>query len=373
MLKQFSIVPDILEFNTCQDFSEHFKIGKGDLIFTSKRCFDKYFKNTTNGATVLFRGDYGTGEPSDTMVEKIYEDIKDISYERVFAIGGGTIIDVAKLFALEQFTPVGDLFYNKTITPKQTKELIIVPTTCGTGSEVTNISILELTMYHTKLGLADKNLFPHYAVLIPELLDDLPLSFFATSSIDALVHATESYLSPKATSFSQAFSIKAIEMILSGYKKITKDGFDTRFRYSKEFLTASTYAGIAFGNAGTGAVHAMSYPLGARYHVAHGEANYAIFTGVFKTYQKKKPDGHIKALNEQMANILECNPSVVYEELEHLLNQLLPKKSLSSYGVKQEELKDFTENVMTKQGRLTANNYVPLSENEIYQIYCDLY
>lgn len=373
MLKQFSIVPTILEFDTCQDFLSHFNIGKGDLIFTSKRCYDKYFKNHTGDAFVLFRGDYGNGEPTDTMVESIYEDIKDIPYKRVFAIGGGTIIDVAKLFALEQFTPVGDLFYNKTIAPNQTKELIIVPTTCGTGSEVTNISILELTSYHTKLGLAEKNLFPHYAALIPELLDDLPLSFFATSSIDALVHATESYLSPKATSFSQAFSIKAIEMILSGYKKITKEGLDTRFQYNKEFLTASTYAGIAFGNAGTGAVHAMSYPLGAKYHVAHGEANYAIFTGVFKTYQKKKPEGAIQTLNTLMAKILGCDISVVYEELENLLNQLLPKKSLSSYGVKKEELKDFTENVMTKQKRLTANNYVPLSQDEIYQIYSDLF
>lgn len=373
MLKQFSIEPTILEYETCKEFCEYFKIGKGDLIFTSKRTYEQYLKNHTTDAIVLFRGDYGSGEPSDIMVEAIYEDIKDLSYRRVFAIGGGTIIDVAKLFALETFCPIGDLFYHKTIEPKQTKELIIVPTTCGTGSEVTNISILELTKYHTKLGLADKNLFPHYAVLIPELLNDLPLPFFATSSIDALVHATESYLSPKATTFSQAFSVKAIEMILSGYKKITKDGLDSRFAYNKEFLTASTYAGIAFGNAGTGAVHAMSYPLGAKYHVAHGEANYAIFTGVFKTYQKKNPEGAIRTLNTIMANILGCESSNVYEELENLLNQLLPKKSLKSYGVKKEELKDFTENVMTKQGRLTANNYVPLVETEIYQIYEDLF
>lgn len=373
MLKQFSIVPDILEFDTCKEFSQHFNLGKGDLIFTSKRCYEKYFKENASDAHVIFRGDYGKGEPSDVMVEAIYEDIKDIPYTRVFAIGGGTIIDVAKLFALETFTPVGDLFYTKKITPKQTKELIIVPTTCGTGSEVTNISILELTAYETKLGLADKNLFPHYAVLIPELLNDLPLSFFATSSIDALVHATESYLSPKATSFSQAFSIKAIEMILSGYKKICAEGLDTRYKYNKEFLTASTYAGIAFGNAGTGAVHAMSYPLGAKYHVPHGEANYAIFTGVFKTYQKKNPDGAIHTLNETIATILGCDISCVYEELEALLNQLLPKKNLGSYGVKPEELKDFTENVMTKQGRLTANNYVPLSEEEVYEIYQQLY
>lgn len=373
MLKQFSMKPSIIQFETCKDFCSHFHIGKGDLIFTSKRCYENYFKTNTADAIVLLRGNYGSGEPSDEMVEAIYQDIKNLSYERVFAIGGGTIIDVAKLFALEKFSPVPDLFYHKTIEPKQTKELIIVPTTCGTGSEVTNISILELKSYHTKLGLAHESLFPHYAVLIPELLNDLPLSFFATSSIDALVHAAESYLSPKATAFSQLFSIEAIKIILNGYKKLETEGIDTRFSLNHEFLLASTYAGIAFGNAGTGAVHAMSYPLGANYHIAHGEANYAIFTGVFKTYQKKNPNGTIKKLNTILADILECERSIVYEELEQLLNLLLPKKSLSSYGVRKEELKDFTENVMTKQGRLTANNYVLLDENEIYHIYLDLF
>lgn len=373
MLKQFSLSPHILEFDTCSAFCKHFIIGSGDLVFISKRCYQTYFKDSTANATIVFRDDYGTGEPSDAMVEAIYENIKNISYKRVFAIGGGTIIDVAKLFALQTFTPVTDLFYHKTITPEQTKELIIVPTTCGTGSEVTNISILELKSLHTKLGLAHDSLFPEYAVLIPELLKDLPISVFATSSIDALVHATESYLSPKSTPFSRLFSLEAIKMILSGYKQIVTNGLDTRDKYCKDFLIASTYAGIAFGNAGTGAVHAMSYPLGATYHVAHGEANYAIFTGVFRVYQQKNPTGAIAELNQIMAEIIGCDSTIVYEELENLLNQLLPKKPLSSYGVTKEDLDAFTENVITKQGRLTANNYVPLSKDEIFQIYTNLF
>ena len=373
MLKQFSLTPHILEFDTCDSFCEYFAIGSGDLVFISKRCYETYFKGSVTDATIVFRDDYGIGEPTDAMVEAIYEDIKNISYKRVYAIGGGTIIDVAKLLALKTYTPVADLFYHKTITPEQTKELIIVPTTCGTGSEVTNISILELKSLHTKLGLAHDRLFPQYAVLIPELLNDLPLSVFATSSIDSLVHATESYLSPKSTPFSQLFSLEAIKMILSGYKQIVANGLETRNQHSKEFLIASTYAGIAFGNAGTGAVHAMSYPLGANYHVAHGEANYAIFTGVFKVYQQKHPTGAIAELNKVMAEMIGCKPATIYDELENLLNQLLPKKPLRSYGVSKKDLNAFTENVITKQGRLTANNYVPLSKDEIHQIYVTLF
>ncbi len=137
----------------------------------------KYFDGLVNGAHVIFRNDYGSGEPTDVLVEKIYEDTKDIPYKRVIAVGGGTIIDVAKLLALKIYTPVLDL-YDRKIPLERTKELVIVPTTCGTGSEVTNISILELTARHTKMGLSDDALFANSAVLVPELLNGLPYPAF---------------------------------------------------------------------------------------------------------------------------------------------------------------------------------------------------
>lgn len=141
----------------------------------------------------------------------------------------------------------------------------------------------------------------------------------------------------------------------------------------KEFQLASTFAGIAFGNAGCAAVHAMSYPLGARYHVPHGESNYAIFTEVLKTYLRLAPDGRIQQLNAMLAEILACDKSAVYDELETLLNHLCPKKALHEYGVSQEELEDFTENVMTSQGRLMANNYTEIDRDEVRAIYERLY
>lgn len=110
------------------------------------------------------------------MVEAIYKDIKDISYKRVIAIGGGSVLDVSKLFVLKTISPVVDLFEHKLEFIKE-KELILIPTTCGTGSEVTNISILELKAKHTKMGLAVDELYADYAVMIPELLEDLPFQF----------------------------------------------------------------------------------------------------------------------------------------------------------------------------------------------------
>jgi 4-hydroxybutyrate dehydrogenase len=367
-MNQFRIVPTILEFESCKSFAESFHIGKNDLVFISNRNYENFFKDHCNDAFVILRGNYGNGEPTDEMVEAIYQDIKDVPYNRVIAIGGGTIIDTAKLFALKTFSPVLDLF-DKKIEAVQDKELILVPTTCGTGSEVTNISILELKARKTKLGLAVDALYPSQAILIPELLKDLPLKFFATSSIDALIHAVESYLSPKATAFSRMFSKEAIKMILTGYQEIVKHGEEARIPLLGQFMLASTYAGIAFGNAGVGAVHALSYPLSGKYHIAHGEANYAMFTEVFKMYQMLMPEGSIKELNQLISSIIMCKPDDVYEEIEKLLDVILPKKPLHKYGTTVDDLKDFTENVMTKQGRLMANNYTALDEDVIYGIY----
>ncbi|KNZ40199.1 4-hydroxybutyrate dehydrogenase [Acetobacterium bakii] len=373
MMKQFRIVPTIQQFDNCKELCQNFQIGKGDLVFVSEGTYERYFKHHIDREAyfVNYRK-YGKGEPTDIMVESIYADIKDYKFNRVFGIGGGTILDVAKLFALKTTVPVVDLF-NKKLEIVKDKELILIPTTCGTGSEVTNISILELTSIRSKFGLAVDELYADYAALVPELLEHLPMEFFAASSIDALIHGIESYTSPKANDFTKLFSKKAMEMILRGYKIIAENGKEARKPLLKDFMMASAFAGVAFGNAGCAAVHAMSYPLGANYHVPHGEANYVMFTEVYKAYQSMKPDGTIRELNIFLADILECEPNEIYNEIENLLNHIIMKKALHEYGVKEEELENFTDEVMTKQTRLMANNYVPFSREQILAIYKSLY
>ena len=308
----------IRSFSAVKDFAADFKIGRGDIIITNEYLYTRYFQALHPECDVIFQEKYGTGEPTDEMVEAIYADIMG-QHSRIIAVGGGTVLDIAKLFALKELSPVIDLFDGK-IAPVKNKELILVPTTCGTGSEVTNISILALTAKGTKKGLASDALYADYAVLIPELLENLPFGVFAASSIDALVHAVESSLSPKGNDTTRMFGYKAIEMILSGYKSIKLHGPEARIPLLNDFLKASNYAGIAFGNAGCAAVHAMAYPLGANYHVPHGESNYALFTGVMKNYMEIRSDGEIASLNRFIADILECDVNEVYDELEKLLN-----------------------------------------------------
>lgn len=372
MTKQFRIVPEIYQYKTCRDFTAEFQIGKGDVIFTNPTYFEGYFDGMTEGAEVLYAKDYGRGEPTDRMVEKIARDLEKKDFRRMIAIGGGSIIDISKLLVQKQIIPLEDL-YDKKIPARKEKQLVIVPTTCGTGSEVTSVSVIELTGRGTKMGLQTDEEFADAAVLIPELLQKLPMKVFATSSIDALIHAVESYMSPKATSFSEMYSVEAIRIILAGYKKIVEQGEEVRKQYMEDFLLASTYAGIAFGNAGCAAVHAMSMSFSGPHHVPHGESNYVLFTQVFKTYQRLKPDGKIRQLNQLLGQCLDCDADEVYEKLEELLDHLIVRKTLKEYGVSREELPVFVDTVMTKQGRLTANNYTELSREEMLSIYEALY
>jgi 4-hydroxybutyrate dehydrogenase len=162
-------------------------------------------------------------------------------------------------------------------------------------------------------------------------------------------------------------------MILSGYQKIVAEGEQARISLLEDFLIASNYAGIAFGTAGCAAVHALSYPLSGQYHVAHGESNYAMFTGVLKNYLEIKQDGEIAAMNLFLAGLLGCDVTTVYEDLERLLNRLLPKKALREYGVTKDDLQAFTDSVMVSQGRLMGNNFVPLDAARVLKIYTELY
>ena len=234
---------------------------------------------------MCFAEEYGEGEPSEESITKIFAALDPRDYDRIIAVGGGAVIDVAKVLSLKRLGTVHDLYYRKLdIIPE--KELIAIPTTCGTGSEVTNISIAIVKEENggtTKLGLVDDLIIPKKICLIPELLKSLPYKPFASSAIDALIHAVESYLSPsRATMTSELFGVKAMELILEGFRKIRDEGKDSRFEYGEEYLTAATYAGLAFLQAGCATVHAMPFPLGGTYHVPHGEANYLLFGKVLE-------------------------------------------------------------------------------------------
>lgn len=374
-MRQLSIRPQIWEYSTFHAFAKDFALGTSDLILTNEYIYYPIMEREKTGCQVIFQEKYGQGEPTDEMVQAILEEARKMDCRRIIAVGGGTIIDIAKVLVLDGGNTVDELYDHMAELTKK-RELVIVPTTCGTGSEVTNIAILNRIKLHTKQGLVSEAMYADAAVLVPEFLTGLPYQVFATSSIDALVHAAESYLSPKASPFTEMYSEKAIEEILRGYCKIAAKGKEVWKEEKEAYLRASTYAGIAFGNSGCAAVHAMSYAFGGKYHVPHGESNYQFFTEVLKVYAKKKPEGKIRTLDRKIRHIL-CREGFVKEEdggsgidlLRDLLQRVLAKRRMSDYGAQQADIAVFAESTVKHQQRLLSNNYVELTEEEIKDIY----
>lgn len=372
----FTLKTSISLYDSFAKFAEDFKLKDTDLILTRESVYNLFIRPLSLPCRVMLQSDYGNGEPSDEMINDIIRDLQGINYNRVIAIGGGTVIDIAKILVIKDVNDATDAFERKMPIVKD-KQLLVLPTTCGTGSEVTDISIAEIKSRHTKMGLADDALLPDSAVLIPELMQQLPFKFFVYSSIDALIHAVESYVSPKASPYTQLFSKEAIRIILDVFKGIVRRGAEYRQQRLKDMLLAANYAGIAFGKAGVGAVHALSYPLGANYHVPHGESNYQFFVEVFKLYNEKQSEGVIREINhlfEEELNFPEKSDySVVYDALSDLLGNLIQRKPLRDYGMENEEISMFAHSVITSQQRLLGNNYVQLSEEEIREVYRKLW
>ena len=370
----FTVKSNIHQFATFKQFASEFQLGANDLVITQSFIYEPYIQGLNLPCHFVMQERYGLGEPSDEMIQNIMNDLDGYQFDRVVAVGGGTVIDISKLFVLGILPNVTDAFERKIPIVKQ-KKLVIVPTTCGTGSEVTNISIAELKQRHTKLGLADNAILADDAVLIPELLTSLPFKPYAFSAIDALIHATESYLSPKANHYTRLFSTEAIRLILPIFKGIAKYGPDYRIKHLEAMLRASNYAGIAFGNAGCAAVHALSYPLGGNYHVAHGESNYQFFTHILGIYARKNATGAIADLNALYASLLGCpaDPDTLYAALDNVLSCMVAKRPLREYGMKAEECESFADSVLATQQRLLSNNYEPLSREEIVNVYKKLY
>lgn len=371
-MKLFQTITEVQKYDSPADFVKEFNIGEKDFILATKTIFNKYFGDMDLKAKVYFKSDYGKGEPTDRMVDALLADFRAADCNRVIAIGGGAVIDMAKILVLGGNGSAAD-YYQRKIPLEKVLPIIAVPTTCGAGSEVSSVSIAEFVDMGTKVGLADPSIFPDYAVIIPTLLSELPYDFFATSAIDALIHAIESYVSPKANLYTRMFAMKAMEMILKGFREIVEKGPGHRFNLLEEFLVASNLAGISFANAGTGAVHAMSYPLSGAYHVTHGEANYQFLTEVFKHYQAANPTGFITGLNEFLGGIIDCNPDDVYPEIEKLLGKIIAKKPLRKYGMKESEIESFALSVEKSQQRLLNQSYVKFSVEEMMEIYRALY
>ena len=375
--REIIFAPTVYKFQTFAQMAEEFQLNERDVVLTNEFIYTPFMKELGLKCQFVFQEKFGSGEPSEEMIQIMYDAIPYDSYDRVIAVGGGAILDLCKLLGCQRPDTVHNLYY-KRFPVIHEKDVIAVPTTCGTGSECTNISVAivkteidgVLTGGETKLGLVSDDIIPNKVCLIPDLLKTLPYKPFACSAIDALIHATESFLSPmRKTITSELFSVKAMEMILEGFRRISENGQEARFDYLDEFVTASFYAGIAFLKAGCATVHAMSFPLGGTYHVPHGESNYMLFGSILRIYDEGNPNGELLKFKEMIARILGCKVEDAIDELNKLLEKILPLRPLHDAGFTEQDIVDFPKSVEANQQRLLTNSYVPMDLQLMERVY----
>lgn len=199
-------------------------------------------------------------DPPIELISQAVKFVMDVNADTVFALGGGSAIDAAKstLMIIREH-------YGKNI------KLIAIPTTSGTGSEVTQFSVITDTAAGKKLPLVDESMLPEIAVLDAELVKSVPPAITADTGFDVLTHALEAYISTEANDFSDALAEKAVELVADNLVPVYKNGADLDAR--AKMHTASCLAGIAFNEVSLGINHGIAHALGAQFHIPHGRAN----------------------------------------------------------------------------------------------------
>ena len=380
-MREIIMKPDLYKFGSFKEFADDFGLDGRDLILTSRPIYENVISKvleqepSLKAAQCVIQEDYASGEPTEPMIEAIFAAVNYESYDRVFAIGGGTIMDIGKLMVLKRPSSLNDLFFKREPIIRE-KKLIAIPTTCGTGSEVTMTSVAIVNDGQggtTKLGLLDEDLIADTACLIPEFIKSLPHQPFAESLIDALIHAVESYLSPaKATMTSDLFGEGAIRTILRALKA-RQDGHDIKNEFADELLTAACYAGLAFLQGGCGIIHGISYPMSGKYFVTHGAANYVFFQATMQMYNETDPDGKIRNLRQMITEAfggdIKADDTKAFDTLFEAITDLLPPKKMHEYGVKEEDIDFFTESVFQNQMRLVDNAYIKMTPDLVRRLY----
>lgn len=213
-------------------------------------------------------------DPTIEVVDEAADVLRQSGADVVLAVGGGSPIDTAKAMCMLQ-THEGSvrdyLFGGSKQVTRETMPLVCIPTTAGTGSEMTAASVITNNQDKTKVSVTHENLIPRMAFIDPELQMGMPPFITATTGMDALTHAIESYVSLNAEPISDAMGIAAIRMISENIRLATADGSNKVARTN--MAIASTIAGVAFMNGGLGVVHGIAQTIGAVAHVAHGVAN----------------------------------------------------------------------------------------------------
>jgi alcohol dehydrogenase class IV len=297
-------------------------------------------------------------DPPELSVQAAVDAARAALADGVVGFGGGSSLDTAKLVALLARTPqaLPDI-YGIGLARGPRLPLIQVPTTAGTGSEVTPISILT-TPSHEKKGVVSPLLYPDIALLDGLLTLGLPPAVTAMTGVDAMVHAIEAYTTRlKKNPLSDALAVKALQLLYANLPAAVTDGKDPAVRES--MLLGSLFAGMAFANAPVGAVHALAYPLGGHYGLPHGLSNSLVFVPVLQ-FNLAAAQSHYaelgRAILPHVSAAGDAQAAVAFVAAIAQRVETMPyAQTLRAAGVKQDDLPMLADDAMKVQ-RLLVNN-----------------
>lgn len=310
-------------------------------------------------------------EPSYLQVEAVVDMVQGQECDLIIGLGGGSVMDAAKLASVLKGAPytIKDLLNDPTQAEKKVKT-VMIPTTCGTGSEATCNAIVAIPEEKSKKGIVNDNMIPDYVILDAQMIAKLPKAIVAATGVDALAHVVECFTSKKATPFSDCYALEGAKLIFANIREAynNPDNMDAK----NKMLIGAYYGGIAITGSGTTAVHALSYPLGGKFHIAHGVSNAILFAHVMK-FNKD-------ACAERLAVLCDAiNPTyaekTVEEKTDYVIDQIADivkvtniPTDLTQYGVTMDDL-DFLVTAGSQQQRLLVNNMKELSLDDIRNIY----
>lgn len=294
--------------------------------------------------------------PTITVVTNATDLYKESGATSIIALGGGSPLDVSKAVGvLSTFGGEITDYEGLNKVPGPIVPIIAIPTTAGTGSEVTASSVITDEKRNYKFSIVSYETIPKYALLDPELIMTAPESIAAACGIDALIHAIEAYLSKQSSPFSDAMAEKAMELIGKNLRNFVKNRGDKEAACG--MMIGSNFAGISFAWARLGNVHAMSHPVSAFYHVPHGIANSVLLPTVME-YNSIVDNGRYEKIynyiKENSGIVNNFKPEMLINELKKLNDDLGIPKSLSELGVKEDSIEDMAKDAM-KSGNVLAN------------------
>ncbi len=314
-------------------------------------------------------------EPSYMAVQKLVDQFKAEGADFIVACGGGSVLDAAKLASVLVTDEYGvKELLDEPGRARKCVPIVLIPTTAGTGAEVTPNAIVAVPEKELKVGIVNENMIADYVILDARLIKNLPRSIAAATGVDAMAHCIECFTSNKANPFSDLYALEGMDLILNNIEKACDD--PNAMEEKNKMQIAAYYGGLAITASGTTAVHALSYPLGGKYHIAHGVSNAILLVPVMKfnepccrerfakVYDRCCHDGsNLQTVEEKSAWVI--------DRMDAIVRHLDIPTSLKTFGVPEEDLDGLVNAGMQVQ-RLLVNNMRTLTAEDARNIYLQI-